>query len=58
MTKKTTKKKMINFEKILLDKLPEILDISQKKNKIKNILQSMKNQGNIKVEGKIWKMSK
>lgn len=47
-----------DFEKILLDKLPEILDISQKKNKIKNILQSMKNQGNIKVEGKIWKMSK
>jgi ATP-dependent DNA helicase RecG len=47
-----------DFEKILLDKLPEILDITQKKNKIKNILQSMKNQGNIKVEGKIWKMSK
>lgn len=47
-----------DFEKILLDKLPEILDISQKKNKIKNILQSMKNQGKIKVEGKIWKMSK
>jgi ATP-dependent DNA helicase RecG len=42
----------------VLDKLPEILDITQKKNKIKNILQSMKNQGNIKVEGKIWKMSK
>lgn len=47
-----------DFEKILLDKLPEILDISQKKNKIKNILQSMKNQGNIRIEGKIWKMSK
>ena len=47
-----------DFEKILLDKLPEILDISQKKNKIKNILQSMKKQGNIKVDGKFWKMSK
>jgi len=47
-----------DFEKILLDKLPEILDISQKKNKIKNILQSMKNEGMIRVEGKIWKMSK
>jgi ATP-dependent DNA helicase RecG len=47
-----------DFEKILLDKLPEILDISQKKNKIKNILQSMKNQGKIKVEGKFWKISK
>jgi ATP-dependent DNA helicase RecG len=47
-----------DFEKILLDKLPEILDISQKKNKIKNILQSMKNEGMIRVEGKIWKISK
>jgi ATP-dependent DNA helicase RecG len=47
-----------DFEKTLLDKLPEILDISQKKNKIKNILQSMKNQGKIKVEGKFWKISK
>jgi len=47
-----------HFEKILLDKLPEVLDISQKRNKIKNILQSMKNEGNIRVEGKFWKMSK
>ncbi|MEN9914614.1 MAG: hypothetical protein RL528_1373 [Bacteroidota bacterium] len=47
-----------DFEKILLDKLSEVLDINQKKNKIKNILQSMKNQGKIKVEGKFWKMSK
>jgi hypothetical protein len=43
----------------VLDKLPEIFfDISQKKNKIKNILQSIKNQGKIKVEGKFWKISK
>jgi hypothetical protein len=41
-----------------LDKLPEVLDISQKKNKIKNILQSLKNQDKIRVEGKFWKMSK
>lgn len=47
-----------DFEKILLDKLPEVLDISQKKNKIKNILQSLKNQDKIRVEGKFWKMSK
>lgn len=44
-----------DFEKILLDKLPEVLDISQKKNKIKNILQSLKNQHKIRVEGKFWK---
>ena len=47
-----------DFEKILLDKLPEVLDINQKKKKIKNILQSMKNEHKIRVEGKIWKMSK
>lgn len=47
-----------DFEKILLDKLPEVLDINQKKNKIKNILQQLKNQDKIRVEGKIWKMSK
>ena len=47
-----------DFEKILLDKLPEVLDINQKKNKIKNILQQLKNQEKIRVEGKIWKMSK
>jgi ATP-dependent DNA helicase RecG len=47
-----------DFEKILLDKLPEVLDINQKKNKIKNILQSLKNEDKIRVEGKIWKMSK
>ena len=46
-----------DFEKILLDKLPEVLDIEQKKNKIKNILQSLRKQGLIGPEGKIWKMS-
>jgi ATP-dependent DNA helicase RecG len=49
---------MTDFEKILLDNLPEVLDINQKKNKIKNILQSLKNEDKIRVEGKIWKMSK
>jgi ATP-dependent DNA helicase RecG len=47
-----------DFEKILLDKLPEVLDIDQKKNKIKNILQSLRKQDLIGPEGKIWKMSK
>ena len=46
-----------DFEKILLDKLPEILDINQKRDKIKNILQWLKRQGKIRVEGKIWKMA-
>ncbi|MDP2303830.1 MAG: putative DNA binding domain-containing protein [Ignavibacteria bacterium] len=47
-----------DFEKVLLDKLPDVLDIQQKKNKIKNNLQSLRKQGLINIKGKIWKMSK
>lgn len=47
-----------DFEKILLDKLPDVLDEDQKKNKIKNLLQQLKNNGIICPEGKVWKMSK
>ena len=47
-----------DFEKILLDKLPDVLDISQKQNKIKNNLQSLKRQGLIEPRGKVWTMSK
>jgi len=47
-----------DFEKILLVKLPDVLDIEQKRNKIKNNLQLLRKQGTIIVEGKIWKMSK
>ncbi len=47
-----------DFEKILLDKLSEVLTIQQKKNKIKNNLQALKKQGIIYPQGKTWKMSK
>jgi ATP-dependent DNA helicase RecG len=47
-----------DFEKVLLDKLPDVLDEAQKKHKIKNILQKLKNKGIIYPEGKVWKMSK
>lgn len=47
-----------DFEKILLDKLPDVLDIQQKQNKIKNNLQALKKQGIIHPFGKVWKMSK
>lgn len=47
-----------DFELLLLDKLPDVLDITQKKNKIKNNLQRLRKQGDIDVKGKIWKMSK
>lgn len=50
--------KRYDFEGLLLDKLPDVLDIDQKKNKVKNILQAMRRQGVIETEGKTWKKSK
>lgn len=47
-----------DFEKILIGKLPDILDIEQKKNKIKNNLQRLKKQHRIEPYGKAWRMSK
>ncbi len=47
-----------DFEQILLDKLPDVLDIEQKKNKVKNNLQTLRKQGKIFPDGKVWKMSK
>ncbi|MBU0485082.1 MAG: putative DNA binding domain-containing protein [Proteobacteria bacterium] len=47
-----------DFENILLDKLPDVLDDSQKKNKVKNLLQAMKKEGVISILGKTWSMSK
>lgn len=47
-----------DFELILLDKLPDVLDINQKQNKIKNNLQKLRKQGVIEPSGKVWKMSK
>ena len=47
-----------DFERILLDKLPDVLDITQKKNKIKNNLQLLIIQGFINIKGKVWIMSK
>lgn len=50
--------KRSDFEEILLDKLPEILDFQQKKDKIKNNLQALKKVGIIDNDGKVWRMSK
>lgn len=47
-----------DFEGLLLDKLPDVLDIKQKKNKLKNNLQSLRKQGVIMPNGKEWIMSK
>lgn len=50
--------KRVDINKLLLDKLPDVLDQTQKQNKIKNLLQAMKKEGLIEPEGKSWKMSK
>lgn len=46
------------IDKLLIDKLPDVLDIRQKAHKIKNLLQSLKKQGVIEPKGKLWQMSK
>ena len=48
----------VDFEKILLDKLPDILDENQKKNKIKNNLQALRKLGKIVPDGRRWHLSK
>ena len=53
----TTAKKS-DFVKVLLDKLPDILNDERKKNKIKNYLQELRKNGKIVNAGKYWKMAK
>lgn len=48
----------VDFENLLLEKLPDILDIKQKKNKIKNNLQTLRRSGQIINIDKVWKLSK
>ena len=47
-----------DIEKLLFDKLPESLSNTQKKNKVKNLLQSLKNAGDIEVNNNNWTLSK
>lgn len=50
--------KRLDIDRLVLDKLPTVLDQQQKQNKVKNLLQNLKNQGFIYTKGKVWKMSK
>lgn len=50
--------KRVDINRLLLDKLPDVLDASQKDNKVKNLLQALKQEGLIEPEGKSWRMSK
>ena len=49
--------KRADIEAYLLDKLPQVLDETQKRTKVKNLLQSIRKQGLVRVKGKLW-MSK
>jgi ATP-dependent DNA helicase RecG len=54
---KFKKGKRADFEKVLLDKLPDVLSHDQKKGKIKNILQKMKRENKIKLsENRQWSL--
>lgn len=49
----------IDFERMLLDKISNLLDEKQKKDKVKNILQKLKKQGEIGLnEERKWILSK
>lgn len=50
--------KRADIEKLLVDKLPDVLNTRQKAHKIQNLLQAMKKQGIIEPKGKRWQMSK
>lgn len=56
--KKFGEGKREDFERVLLGKLPDVLDQKQKSNKIKNNLQKLRVKGIISPIGKVWKMSK
>ncbi len=46
--------KKVDFEDLLMAKLPEVLTEKQKIAKIRNILQALKRKGKVTVSGKIW----
>jgi len=50
--------KRLDINRLLLDKLPGVLRPEQKQNKVKNLLQSLRNEGLIEAHGKEWRMSK
>lgn len=56
--KKFGEGKKADFEKVLMEKLPDILDVEQKRNKIKNNLQILRTKGIIEPNGKLWKIIK
>ncbi len=50
--------KRLDINRLILDKLPDVLDDKQKGNKVRNLLQAMRHEGLVELEGKTWLMSK
>ena len=50
--------KRLDIDVLILDKLPDILNEKQKSNKVRNLLQAMRREGLIDLDGKTWRMSK
>mgnify|MGYP003485378979 FL=1 len=46
-----------DFENLLDDKLPNLLSPKQKKDKVKNLLQSMKREGVIFLDKTFWRLN-
>ncbi len=45
-----------DFEILITEKLSDVLTERQKKDKVKNILQAMKREGRIRLNGKNWEL--
>ena len=50
--------KLLDINRLVLDRLPDVLDEKKKDNKVRNLLQAMKREGLIDLKGRIWRMSK
>ncbi len=50
--------KRVDINRLLVDKLPDVLSEKQKDNKIRNLLQALKQEGLIEPDGKVWRISK
>ncbi len=50
--------KRIDFEKLLIDKLPQMLDEDQRKHRVRNLLQKMRKEGLLEAKGLTWHLKK
>ena len=56
--RKFKKANRADIERLLFDKISEILTEKQKKDKVKNLLQSLRLENMIELEKKFWKLKK